>query len=204
MPTGRRSRSCPRRRSRRSTATRASSGMHVHGGHPSGDKLLQATAHIRRAGAPSITRQCGEESWGVPVDELTTEPGVVVHAKSGRRLSYGEIAAIADVPAKAPDIKPEQLKNAKRLPADRQGRDARGTAGKGQRHCPVQHRRASPGHALRRGAARAGGRRGPGQDRRGRGKAIAGVVRVVRCLTASACWPRRRGRRSTHAAPSEP
>src|SRR5262247_4590951 len=25
---------------------------------------------------------------GVPVDELTTEPSVVVHAKSGRRLSY--------------------------------------------------------------------------------------------------------------------
>src|ERR1700730_1799911 len=26
---------------------------------------------------------------GVPADELTTEPGVVVHAKSGRRLGYG-------------------------------------------------------------------------------------------------------------------
>src|SRR5580693_2321210 len=31
---------------------------------------------------------------GVPVAELTTEPSMVVHAKSGRRLSYGEIAAI--------------------------------------------------------------------------------------------------------------
>ena len=51
-------------------------------------------------------------SWGVPVEELTTEPSVVVHAKSGRRLSYGEIAAIAEVPAKAPEIKPEQLKKA--------------------------------------------------------------------------------------------
>jgi isoquinoline 1-oxidoreductase beta subunit len=47
---------------------------------------------------------------GVPVAELTTEPSMVVHAKSGRRLSYGEIAAIAEVPAKAPEIKPEQLK----------------------------------------------------------------------------------------------
>jgi isoquinoline 1-oxidoreductase beta subunit len=47
---------------------------------------------------------------GVPVEELTTEPSVVVHAKSGRRLSYGDIAAIAEVPAKAPEIKPEQLK----------------------------------------------------------------------------------------------
>src|SRR5271165_4752272 len=47
---------------------------------------------------------------GVPVAELTTEPSMVVHAKSGRKLSYGEIAAIAEVPAKAPEIKPEQLK----------------------------------------------------------------------------------------------
>ncbi len=53
------------------------------------------------------------KTLGVPVDELTTEPSVVVHAKSGRKLSYGEIAAIAEVPAKAPEIKPDQLKKAK-------------------------------------------------------------------------------------------
>jgi isoquinoline 1-oxidoreductase beta subunit len=47
---------------------------------------------------------------GVPVEELTTEPSAAVHAKSGRKLSYGEIAGFADVPAKAPEIKPEQLK----------------------------------------------------------------------------------------------
>jgi isoquinoline 1-oxidoreductase beta subunit len=47
---------------------------------------------------------------GVPVEELTTEPSTVVHAKSGRRLSYGEIAAFAQVPDKPPEIKPEQLK----------------------------------------------------------------------------------------------
>jgi isoquinoline 1-oxidoreductase beta subunit len=47
---------------------------------------------------------------GVPVEELTTGPSVVVHAKSGRRLGYGEIAAFAEVPAQAPEIKPEQLK----------------------------------------------------------------------------------------------
>jgi isoquinoline 1-oxidoreductase beta subunit len=47
---------------------------------------------------------------GVPVEELITEPSVVVHAKSGRRLSYGDIAAFAEVPTKAPEIKPEQLK----------------------------------------------------------------------------------------------
>src|SRR3954452_18370164 len=48
--------------------------------------------------------------WNVPVAELTTQPSVVVHAKSGRRMSYGEIASFATVPPKAPEIKPEQLK----------------------------------------------------------------------------------------------
>jgi isoquinoline 1-oxidoreductase beta subunit len=50
---------------------------------------------------------------GVPIEDLATEPSTVVHAKSGRRLSYGEIAATAQVPAKAPEIKPEQLKKTK-------------------------------------------------------------------------------------------
>lgn len=51
---------------------------------------------------------------GVPVDELTTGPSVVIHEKSKRRLTYGQIAAFAEVPEKAPEIKPEQLKK----PAD--------------------------------------------------------------------------------------
>ncbi len=50
------------------------------------------------------------KKWGVPDHELTTEPSVVVHAKSGRRLSFGEIAAFAEVPEKAPEIKKEDLK----------------------------------------------------------------------------------------------
>ena len=34
--------------------------------------------------------------WGVPVSELTTEPSFVVHSKSERRLSYGEIAGVCE------------------------------------------------------------------------------------------------------------
>ena len=48
--------------------------------------------------------------WDVPVAELTTEPSAVVHARTGRRLGYGEIAAFAEVPATAPEVKPEELK----------------------------------------------------------------------------------------------
>src|SRR5256886_11059745 len=48
--------------------------------------------------------------WGVALAELSTEPGNVVHGKTGRRLSYGEVAAFAQVPATAPTIRLEELK----------------------------------------------------------------------------------------------
>jgi isoquinoline 1-oxidoreductase subunit beta len=47
---------------------------------------------------------------GVPVEELSTEPSAVVHAPSGRKLGYGEIAEFAEVPTRAPEITPEDLK----------------------------------------------------------------------------------------------
>jgi len=50
--------------------------------------------------------------WNVPVAELSTEPNAVIHQKSGRRLSYGEIAAFADIPAKAPELADTELKSA--------------------------------------------------------------------------------------------
>ena len=51
----------------------------------------------------------------VPVEQLITEPSMVVHAGSGRKLSYGEIAAFAELPATAPVIKPEDLKPASKF-----------------------------------------------------------------------------------------
>src|SRR5712671_5666831 len=49
--------------------------------------------------------------WEVPVAELTTGPNVVIHEKSGRRLTYGEIAAFAEVPATAPEVAESDLKS---------------------------------------------------------------------------------------------
>ena len=51
--------------------------------------------------------------WSVPLAEVMTEPGVVVHAKSGRKLTYGEVAAFAELPAKAPDVALEALDSAR-------------------------------------------------------------------------------------------
>ena len=50
--------------------------------------------------------------WKVPADELTTEPGVVVHAKSKRKISYGDIAIKATVPNPLPEVTKADLKPA--------------------------------------------------------------------------------------------
>jgi isoquinoline 1-oxidoreductase beta subunit len=67
---------------------------------------------LRRFGAQvrRILLENAARRWNAPIEELTTTPNVVIHAKSGRRLSYGEIAAFAEVPAKAPDIADSDLK----------------------------------------------------------------------------------------------
>lgn len=53
------------------------------------------------------------KKWNVPVAELTTGPSMVIHQKSGRKISYGELAATLEVPATAPKIEPSQLKKTK-------------------------------------------------------------------------------------------
>ncbi|HEY4403858.1 MAG TPA: molybdopterin cofactor-binding domain-containing protein [Xanthobacteraceae bacterium] len=53
--------------------------------------------------------------WSVPVGELTTEPSIVVHAASGRRIGYGDIAAFAKAPAELPGIEDKDLKSPARF-----------------------------------------------------------------------------------------
>lgn len=48
--------------------------------------------------------------WNVPASELTTDKGQVIHAKSNQRISYGEIAKFATVPAELPKISANDLK----------------------------------------------------------------------------------------------
>ena len=67
--------------------------------------LRKAGAQVRRVLLDNVA-----EKWGVPMAELTTEPSVVVHTKSGRRITYGEIAAFAKVPDSAPEISDSELK----------------------------------------------------------------------------------------------
>lgn len=51
------------------------------------------------------------EFWNVPFEELRTEPSVVIHDRSGRRLAYGEIASFARIPERPPEVDLAELKD---------------------------------------------------------------------------------------------
>jgi isoquinoline 1-oxidoreductase beta subunit len=92
----------------------------VHG-NPGWGQIFNTTSSLatrgyftpmRIAGAQArrVLLDAAAEKLGVPVAELTTEPSVVVHEKSKRRLSYGEIAGFAKAPAALPKIAQADLK----------------------------------------------------------------------------------------------
>jgi isoquinoline 1-oxidoreductase subunit beta len=68
---------------------------------------------LRIAGAQArrVLLDAAAAKWNVPAAELSTEPSVVVHKASGRRMSYGEIASFAKAPAELPKIEDKDLKS---------------------------------------------------------------------------------------------
>lgn len=67
------------------------------------------------ASARLMLLQAAAERWKLPIEQLSTEPGRVIHAASGRSATYGELAADAlDRPVPTPDQitlrKPEQFR----------------------------------------------------------------------------------------------
>jgi isoquinoline 1-oxidoreductase beta subunit len=92
-------------------------------GNPAYDYAFQTSASasvhgyftpLRLAGAQArrVILDAVAAKWNVPVAELSTEPSVVVHRTSGRRISYGEVAAWATVPAELPKLSESDLKPA--------------------------------------------------------------------------------------------
>lgn len=69
-------------------------GMRITGGSMS---VRFGYPAMRRLGglARMMLLQAGAQRLGVPVGELTTQPGRVVHAASGQSLSYGQLASQA-------------------------------------------------------------------------------------------------------------
>ena len=71
------------------------------------EKLRLAGAQARK-----ILIANAAAAWNVPADELTTEPSMVVHKKSNRKISYGDIAKTATVPNPLPEVTKADLKPA--------------------------------------------------------------------------------------------
>ena len=69
---------------------------------------------MRRAGANArrILIHSAARHWSVPVSALHTEPGMVVHAASGRRMRYGEVAALPAIVTEVPAVTDAELKPA--------------------------------------------------------------------------------------------
>ncbi len=67
---------------------------------------------LRNAGAAArhMLREAAAQAWQVPVDEITTEAGVLFHKNSGKKAGYGEMAAAA---AKIPVPEKPMLKDVK-------------------------------------------------------------------------------------------
>ena len=70
---------------------------------------------MRNAGAQArhILLYSVAKKWEVPIGELTTENGVVVHEKQDKRISYGEIVPFLEIPETLPEFTEAQLKNPK-------------------------------------------------------------------------------------------
>lgn len=66
---------------------------------------------IRLAGlqARQVVLQAGAAAMGVPAAECRTELGQVIHS-SGKRIGYGQIAAVAKVPDELPKVDKSQLR----------------------------------------------------------------------------------------------
>ena len=70
-------------------------------------------ARLAGAQARRVLLDAVAARWNVPVAELSTEPGAVLHKASGRRIGYGEIASFAKAPAELPKITEKDLKDPK-------------------------------------------------------------------------------------------
>ena len=77
--------------------------------------MANSWAQLRTAGATAraMLRSAAAQKWGVPAEGLTVDKGVVSHAASGRKATFGELASAAaglPVPAEVPLKDPKDWK----------------------------------------------------------------------------------------------
>ena len=125
--------------------------------------------------------------WNVPLAELSTEPSMVVHAKSTANIGYGEIAAFAEAAGERSRGEAGSAQEDERFSVDRQRRVACRTAKQDQWQRAIFDRRAGARNDLRHGRAQPGRGRHSQIVRRSQGEGDPGRPRYrAVCLTASA------------------
>jgi isoquinoline 1-oxidoreductase subunit beta len=83
---------------------------HVPQGAGGSTSVIDLFQPLREFGASArrLLLLAAAEQWQLPLDELLTEPGAVLHPASGRRIAYAELAATAasiTPPGDAPPLK---------------------------------------------------------------------------------------------------
>jgi len=80
---------------------------------------------LRTAGATARQMLCeaAAAAWAVPVEEITTEPGMLHHKKSGKTTSYGEMASAAAKIVVPKDVKLKDKKDFKIIGTSRKNVD---------------------------------------------------------------------------------
>ena len=69
------------------------------------EQMRLAGAQVRK-----VLIQAAAEEWSVGAETLVTEPNMVVDRQGRRKLSYGEIASLATIPATMPTVSKDELK----------------------------------------------------------------------------------------------
>lgn len=67
-------------------------------------------ARLYGAQARRVLMNAAAKKWGVPLSQVRTEPGAVLHPATKRRMTYGAIAAFAEVPKELPRVSVSDLK----------------------------------------------------------------------------------------------
>ncbi len=78
-----------------------------------GSRAVRSYFNIMRTAGAQVRKvllDTAASEWGVPVSELKTEPSVVIHPSTNRKMTYGELASIAQVPESMPEVSEADFK----------------------------------------------------------------------------------------------
>jgi isoquinoline 1-oxidoreductase subunit beta len=77
--------------------------------------IHQGWKPLRTAGAAArqMLREAASQTWKVPVEEVTTEGGILYHKNSGKSAKYGEMASVAAQIPVPKEVKLKEIKDFK-------------------------------------------------------------------------------------------